>query len=216
MAKARKTLITFLLGLVMSFALIFGVAISLPKSAPTTTAEAETTYTTVDNAFMAYIDDCYAPNGNFYLIVTMSQLDTTTEAQGVAYDTTADDMPTMFRNFDFFNKVKINGYTLAELGCTGVWENAFDVNSGGGAPKYKLRFHMHADPTTWNAAIDAGKVVFGVGSNVTISEGTLIPGYAYLTGDHTATVYRAGCDFVAQSTGLAYGVKSYGKTEVES
>lgn len=178
--------------------------------------EAAPSYTVKETAFMAYIDDCSQANGNFYLIVTMSELDTETVAEGVAYDTSTDDMPTMFRNFDFFNKVKINGYTLAELGCTSVWENAFDVNAGGGAPMYKLRFHMHADPTTWQNAISAGKVVFGVGSNVTISEGTLIPGYAYLTGDHSATVYRAGCDFVSSAAGVDYGVMSVGKTDVLS
>lgn len=178
--------------------------------------EAAPSYTVKETAFMAYIDDVYAPNGNFHLIITMSELDTEIKAQGVAYDTATDDMPKMFTNFDLFNKVKINGYTLQELGCTGVWENAFDVNTGGGAPMYKLRFHMHADPTTWQNAISAGKVVFGVGSNVTISEGTLIPGYAYLTGNHSATVYRAGCDFVSSAAGVDYGVMSVGKTDVLS
>ena len=186
------------------------------QSEDVSTAYAATSYTTKDVAMMAYIDNVYAPNGNFHLIVTLSDLDTETKAEGVAYNTKVDDMPTMFKNFDFFKKVKINGYTLEELGCTSVWENAFDVNSGSGAPLYKLRFHMHADPTMWNNAINDGKVVFGVGSNVTITEGTLIPGYNYMIGDHTATVYRAGCDFVTASAGVDYGVLSYGQTEVES
>ena len=141
-------------------AVVGGWAVSaavLPAQTDVPTAQAEATYTTKDVAMMAYIDNVYAPNGNFYLYVTLSEMDTTTEAEAVAYDTTVDDMPTMFNNFDFFNKVKINGYTLAELGCTGVWENAFDVNAGGGAPKFKFRFHMHADPTKWNEAINAGK-----------------------------------------------------------
>lgn len=178
--------------------------------------EAAPSYTVKETAFMAYIDDVYAPNGNFHLIITMSELDTEIKAEGVAYNTATDDMPKMFTNFDLFNKVKINGYTLQELGCTGVWENKFDVNTGGGAPMYKLRFHMHADPTTWQNAINAGKVVFGVGSNVTISEGTLIPGYEYLTGNHSATVYRAGCEFVSSAAGIDYGIMSVGKTDVLS
>ena len=216
MAKMKKMLTTILLGFVMCISLCLGVALSTPKMASDTTAQAATTYTTKDVAMMAYIDNAYQPNGNFYLYITLSELDTTTQAEGVGVDTSKGDMPTILRNFDFYNKVKINGYTLAELGCTGVWENAFDVNSGGGAPLYKLRFHMHADPTTWNKAIDDGKVVFGVGSNVTISEGALVPGYNYLTGDHTATVYRAGCDFVSSASGVAYSIMSVGKTEVES
>ena len=200
--------------IVSLFAFIASVCAIIAPSVQS--ADAADTYTVKETAFLAYIDDCAASNGNFYLIVTMSELDTETVAEGVAYDTSTDDMPTMFTNFDLFNKVKINGYTLAELGCTSVWENAFDVNAGGGAPMYKLRFHMHADPTTWQAVISAGKVVFGVGSNVTISEGTLIPGYAYLTGDHSATVYRAGCDFVSSAADVNYGVMSVGKTDVLS
>ncbi len=215
MKKIFKRLLTGLCALVGI--VTAGVAVcTFPTSIDNTTAQAATTYTTKDVGMMAYIENVYAPNGNFYLYITMSELDTTTQAESVAVDTSNGDMPTILRNFDFYNKVKINGYTLAELGCTGVWENAFDVNSGGGAPLYKLRFHMHADPTTWTNAIDDGKVVFGVGSNVTISEGALVPGYNYLTGDHTATVYRAGCDFVSSAADVAYGVMSVGKTEVES
>ena len=215
MKKIFKRLLTGLCALVGI--VTAGVAVcTFPTSIDNTTAQAATTYTTKDVGMMAYIEDVYAANGNFYLYITMSELDTTTQAKGVAVDTSKGDMPTILGNFDFYNKVKINGYTLAELGCTGVWENAFDVNSGGGAPLYKFRFHMHADPTTWNNAIDDGKVVFGVGSNVTISEGALVPGYNYLTGDHTATVYRAGCDFVSSASDVAYGIMSVGKTEVES
>ena len=47
-------------------------------------------------------------------------------------------------------------------------------------------------------------------------EGALIPSYAYLQGDLSATIYRAGCDFVTESSSVAYGVLAYAKTEVES
>ena len=214
MTKSIKRIWSMLLSVVAVFALSVGIASALPEKK--IEADAATSYTVKETAFMAYIDNCYAPNGNFYLVITLSELDTSIKQEGVAYDTTVDDMPTMFRQFDFFNKVKINGYTLAELGCNTVWENAFDVNAGSGAPMYKLRFHMHADPTTWNNAINSGKVTFGVGSNVTISEGTLIPGYEYLTGNHSATVYRAGCDYVSSAYDGNYGIKSIGKTDVVS
>ena len=101
MVKTRKTLTTFLLGIVMCLAFCFGVVFSSPKATNVQT-QAAATYTTKDVAMMAYIENVYAPNGNFYLYVTMSEMDTTTQAKAVAYDTSVDDMPTMFRNFNFF------------------------------------------------------------------------------------------------------------------
>ena len=62
MTKVRKTVVTFLMGLVMSIALCFGVVLSLPT--PVSTAEAATTYTTKDMAMMGSVAGWYG-NGNF-------------------------------------------------------------------------------------------------------------------------------------------------------
>ena len=212
MAKARKTLITFLLGLAMSFALIFGVASSLPKSAPTTTAEAETTYTTKDIAMLGRVAGWYG-NGNGEIRLTLGECDWAGESGEKNFDTTLGlgDLPTLLKNLGFFDHIQLGGKTLREWGCTSCYGNIYWLNSG--EPDYTLTIPIAMSADNMTAATAAG---VGANSPVTILEGALIPSYAYLQGDKTATVYRAGMDYVSATSTKPYGIESVGKTDIES
>ncbi|MBQ8405779.1 MAG: hypothetical protein IJX09_03910, partial [Clostridia bacterium] len=93
--------------------------------------------------------------------------------------------------------------------CTSCYDNIYWLNSG--EPKYTLTLPLAMGADNMAVATAAG---IGVNTRLTILEDTLIPSYAYLQGDTSATVYRAGCEFVTESSHVAYGVLAYGKTEV--
>ena len=210
--KARKSLVTLLLGLVTCLSLTFGVVFALPSFKTASTAEAATTYTTKDVAMLGSVAGWHG-NGNFEVRLTLGECDWAGESGKKAFDTNKGlgDLQTLLKNLDFFNKIAVGGKTLAEWGCTSCYGNVYWLNVS--EPKYTIQI-----PLAMGAENMATATAAGVGSNsrLTIKEGALIPSYAYLQGDATATVYRAGCDFVTENSGVAYGVLAYGKTEVES
>ena len=212
--KARKSLVTLLLGIVTCLSLTFGVVFALPSFKTAKTAEAATTYTTKDVAMLGSIAGWYG-NGNFTLNVTLGEADWTNADAGVKTYVRGEgmrgDMPGVLNEMDFFNKIEVGGKTLSEWGCTTCYDNNYELNSG--EPDNILTLHLKMSQENMNTASAAG---VGANSRLTFKEGALIPSYAYLQGNATATVYRAGCDFVTENSGVAYGIKAVGKTEVES
>ena len=181
----------------------------------TASAAVATEYEVVDTVTMVRLEDVYVDNGNFSLYVLVPELDTGDKKAEVNFGYNLD---SVFENLGFFDKVTIGEKTLRELGCTTFWTHTtVGINSdgNGGFPYNYLHLYCHAEPETWKAAYNAGEVQFGK-SIVTVKEGALIPGYAYLNGDKDAKLYRAGCDFATQSSTANYGITSYGKTEIES
>ncbi len=208
--KARKTLVTFLLGIVTCLSLTFGVAFALPSIESTQTAKAAN-YTTKDVAMLGRVAGWHG-NGNFEVRITLGECDWAGESGQKTFDTTKGlDLPTLLKNLDFFNRIVVGGKTLAEWGCTTCYDNIYWLNEG--EPKYTITIPLAMGEANMSTATAAG---VGANSPVTIKEGALIPSYAYLQGNATATVYRAGCDFVSESSSVDYSILAYGKTEVES
>lgn len=191
-----------------------GVA-TLQDSQDMTTASAAvaTVYETVDTTVLATIKNEYIPNGNFSLYFVLPELDTGNKTGSVSFGV---DIAEEFNKLGLFDKVKIGNKTLKEYGCTGFWTNAIGINEVeiGAVPHNHLRLYCHADPELWQAAHNSGEISFS--SPVTVAEGALIPGYAYLNGDDNAKLYRTGCDYVTTASNANYGITSYGETEIES
>ena len=205
--SARKTWITFLLGIVMSFALMFGVAFALPKSETAAKVKAENTYTTKDVAMMGRVAGWYG-NGNFEINLTIGECDWAGESGQKNYN---GQLKNLLNDLDFFNHIKLGDKTLAEWGCTACYDNIYWLNSG--EPKYTLMIPLAMGAENMAAASAAG---IGGGTPFTVLEGALIPSYAYLQGNTSATVYRAGCDYVSSSSTVTFSIESAGKTDVES
>ena len=181
----------------------------------TASAAVATEYEVVDTVTMVRLEDVYVDNGNFSLYVLVPELDTGDKKAEVNFGYNLD---SVFENLGFFDKVTIGEKTLRELGCTSFWTHTtVGINSdgNGGFPYNYLHLYCHAEPETWKAAYNAGDVQFGK-SIVTVKEGALIPGYAYLNGDKDAKLYRAGCDYATQSSTANYGLESHGKTDIEA
>ena len=176
------------------------------------TAYAASTYTTKDVAMLGSIAGWHG-NGNFEIRLTLGECDWASETGQKAYAGTEKfpDLPSLLQDLDLFNYIKVGGKTLAQWGCTTCYENSYWLNQS--EPKYTLTLPLAMGADNMAAATAAG---VGSNSRLTILEGALIPSYAYLQGDTSATVYRAGCDFVTESSDVAYGVLAYAKTEVES
>lgn len=192
-----------------------GVA-TLQDSQDMTTANAmvATEYETVDTAVLATIKNEYIPNGNFSLYLLVPELDMGGKTGQVSFNS---DMAYEFNKLGFFDKIKIGEKTLREWGCTSFYYSdsvGFNEKPVGEVPHNNIRLYCHADPAIWEAAHKSGEISFS--SPVTVAEGALIPGYAYLSGGENAKLYRTGCDYVTASSTANYGITSYGKTEIES
>ena len=83
----RKTFITFLMGIVMSVALIFGVVFALPKSEQDTKVASASSYTTKDVAMLGSVSGWYG-NGNFEIRLTLGECDWAGESGQKSYATT--------------------------------------------------------------------------------------------------------------------------------
>ena len=207
MTRSLKKITAWLFSFALTLALVLGIVFAMPTTdAKVQTAEAETTYTTKDIAMLGRVAGWYG-NGNFEIRLTLGEADWTAEAKKNYAGT--GDLPTLLNNLGFFDHIQLGGKTLREWGCTSCYGNYYWLNSS--EPDYTLMIPLSMSNMT-------GATAAGVGANspVTILEGALIPSDAYLQGDTTATVYRAGCDFVTMDSSVAYGIMAYGKTEVES
>ncbi len=217
MRKIKKTLIACLLAL---FAVTIGFGFSTMQS--NNTAKAETpTYVTKDVAMMAKLagwhgtNETPITNGNFELDIIVGECDWTTETSDQkTFDTTVygTDLAGLLKSLDFFNKIKLGEKTLAEWGCTACYGNFYWFNCSSPA-NYSIRIPLAMTAEGKNAATAAG---IGHASPATVLEGALIPSKAYLEGNASATVYKAGCEFVSFNSTVNYGIASIGKTEVES
>ena len=170
-------------------------------------------YATEDVFFMARVTNVYAPNGNFNLTLSMSNYDASVTQSNYVF---SKELAPIFNEFGFFDKVKIGEKSLRELGCTGFWDNAIDV--GTNEPKNVINLHCHADPEIWQAAINNGEVAFSSPTcPITIEEGTLLPGFSYLTDGANPIVYRAAHTTVSTpKAGIAYDMENYVQAEIES
>lgn len=180
----------------------------------TASAAVATTYETVDTAMMATIHNEYIPNGNFSLYIIIPDLDMGGRTGCVEFTMNLADE---FNKLGLFDKVKIAGKSLREWGCTSFYNNyAIGINEkpNDQVPHNHIRLYCHADPEKWEAGYNAGEWNFS--SKVTIEEGALFPGYAYLSGSADAKLYRAGCTFVKEPSTANYGITSYGETDVVS
>lgn len=218
MRKFKKWLIT---ALCASCAVSAGAAIADWNEEVTASAAVATQYTVVDTSLMAKISENYTPNGNFNLSIILPQIDTAVKKDAVTFDGV--DLAKVFNDFGFFDKVKIGEKTLREYGCVSFWDGA--IGFGVGEPQNSINLHCHADPDIWKEAVKSGEVSLGTWggsqwavnpSDVTIEEGTLIPGYTYLNGDDDAVVYRASCTYVSQASVHDYSWESHGQTDIEA
>ena len=211
-----KNMKKWLLSIMCAVCAFAGVA-TLQSNQDVTTASAAvaTEYETVDTAIMATIKNEYIPNGNFSLYILIPELDMGGKQGRVEFPV---DMADTFNKLGLFDNVKIADKTLREWGCTSFYDNAaIGINEkiSDEVPHNHIRLYCHVDdPVKWETAYNAGEWSFS--STITVAEGSLFPGYAYLNGDENAKLYRAGCEFVTTSSSANYGVTSYGETEVES
>ncbi len=217
MRKIKKTLLSCLIAI---FAVTIGFGFATMQSKQTANAE-NPTYVTKDVAMMAKLagwhgtDETPITNGNFELDIIVGECDWTTETSDQkTFDTTVygTDLAGLLKSLDFFNKIKLGEKTLAEWGCTACYGNYYWFNCSSPA-NYSIRIPLAMTAEGKNAATAAG---IGHASPATVLEGALIPSKAYLEGNASATVYKAGCEFVSENTDLNYGIMSTGKTEVES
>lgn len=191
-----------------------GVATLQKGEEVTASAAVATEYEVVDSAIMATIHNEYIPNGNFSLYIIIPELDMGGKTGQVDFTM---NLANEFNKLGLFDKVKIAGKSLREYGCTEFYNNyAIGINEKPAAevPHNHIRLYCHADPEIWSAAHNSGEISFS--SDVTVEEGALFPGYAYLSGAEGATLYRAGCTFVKTSSTANYGMTSYGETDIES
>ncbi len=202
--KKRIQFILCAICLFATFALTLGVGFTF-NSKPQTARAAS--YTTKDVAMLGRVAGWYG-NGNFEITFTLGECDWANESGQKTYNGNLKDL---LASLDFFNKIKLGDKTLAEWGCTSCYDNGTYYWLNAGEPKYTLRI-----PLSMTNMVEATAAGIVAGSPVTILEGALIPSKAYLEGDTSATVYRAGCDFATETSDVAYGIKAYGKTEVES
>ena len=210
--KAWKKL--FLTGLIACTAVIGGAALGQPTiESETASAATSQTYETKDVFIMARITNVYVPNGNFNLTITLSEYDTKIAQGSYAF---SQDLATAFNEVGFFDNIKLGEKTLRDYGCVGFWENKMDLNRN--EPKPVINLHCHADPAIWQEAYDKGEIAFSSSScPVTIEEGTMIPGFGYLTGESESIMYRASHTFVSRPrSGIDYDMETYAQTEVES
>ena len=180
-----------------------------PATVETPTAQAEASYTTKDIAMMGRVAGWYG-NGNFELRLTLGYADWSGSSAQKSYVGEAD-LATALNKLGFFDKIKLGDKTLREWGCTACYDNWYKVNSG--EPDYTLMIPLAMGAENMTAASEAG---IGADTPFTILEGALIPSDAYLQGDTSATVYRAGCDYVTTNSDVAYGIYSTATTEVQS
>ncbi len=180
----------------------------------TASAAVATEYEIVDTAMMATIHNEHIPNGNFSLYIIIPELDMGGKTGYVEFPM---NLAEEFNKLGLFDKVKIAGKSLREYGCTSFYDNfAIGINEKPTAevPHNHIRLYCHADPAIWEAAYNAGEWNFS--STITIEEGALFPGYAYLSGSEDAKLYRAGCTFVKEPSTANYGITSYGETDIEA
>ena len=165
-------------------------------------------YTVEDTGFFVKYSNVYAPGGNFNLYICSTELDMGGKTAAMSFEGV--DLATVFNSIGFFDKVKVNGKTLRELGCTSFWNNEIGFNSAiGGAPKNHIQLNCHTNNVEeWQAIADNV-------TEVTVCEGALIPGYAFLNGDENAKLYCADHDYVGVPSTANYEWQTHAQTEVE-
>ena len=213
MRKLQKWILS---ALCAAFAFVGVATLQNEKEVATASAAVATEYEVVDTAIMAKIHNEYIPNGNFSLYLIMDDFDMGGREGCVDVNV---NLAEEFNKLGFFDKVKIGDKTLREYGCTGFYNNyAFGINEKPSeeVPHNHIRLYCHADPEIWEAAHNDKENGISFSSDVTLAEGTLIPGYSYLMGEANATLYRAGCEFVTTQSTANYGVTAYGETDIES
>lgn len=211
MKTLKKMLLTTLCA---TCAVCAGAATAEWNDTNVASAAVATEYTTVETAMMMKLENVYQGNGNFNIYVTLPEYDTNIVQDNVVF--TDVDLASVFDNFGFFDSVKIGEKSLRELGCTGFY-SGYQMAFGVGEPKNVVKLYLHADPETWMAAYNAGEVVFGDNqTDVTITEGTIIPGYKYLMGEANATVYKADKTYVSERiTDLTYSYYTTAQTQID-
>lgn len=190
-----------------------GVATLNVNNEVTADAAVATEYTVVEDSFFIKLGDEYKAGGNFNLWFTIPTLDTGDVTGEVSF--AGVDFAKVMDGLGFFDKVKIDGVSLRDYGCTGFWKNSigFDDSSSGHTPRSNVHFYCSANRSI--AQKDIASVDFGT-AVVTLEEGALIPGYAYLSGGEDAKLYRAGCDYKMTAASSAnYGIETRGLTDVE-
>ena len=211
-----KNLKKWLLSIMCAVCAFAGVAtLQNDTKVETASAAVATEYEVVDTAMMATIKNEYIPNGNFSLYIIIPELDMGGKTGQVTFPV---DMAQEFNKLGLFDNIKIAGKSLREYGCTGFWGDGMSIGinekPNDQVPHNHIRLYCHADPVIWETAYNAGE--WNWSSEVTIAEGTLIPGYSYLSGAEDATLYRAGCEFVTAPSTANYGITSYGETDIVS
>ena len=179
--------------------------------------------TVVDTAMMVRITDIYHAGGNLNMFIVIPGLDVGTAGDGLAFDYSKESLEALFNEFGLFDMVYINDKSLREWGFVGFWNGSLGFNIDGPTPHIYL--HMHTDNPDYSAAVESGEITFTKYTNgaldikqsaITVKDGLLIPGYAYLNGDENAVVYRAVADFVTAGEHRPYDIEANAYTNVDS
>lgn len=212
--KLRNKVLAGLLSLCAVFA---GAGIATAKNEVKATAETPA-YTVVESSVMVKFSDVYAAGGNFNLWVILPQFDY--ELVNKDYSVNKVNLSAVgvyekLNAIKFFDNIMIGEHTLAELGCTGFYQDTIPV--GDGEPQNLICMPLHVNPDILAPMVESGEIVMGR-TAVTIKEGALIPGYNYLAGNANPVVYQMGCDYVTvwSDYPVSYSYETEGKTDVEA
>ena len=180
--------------------------------------------TVKDVAMMVRITDIYHAGGNLNMFVIIPGLDVGPAGDGLAFDGYSKEaLEALFNEFGLFDMVYLAGKSLREWGFVGFWNGSLGFNVDG--PNPHIYLHMHTDNPDYAAAVENGEINFTKyesgaltikQSAITVKDGLLIPGYAYLNGDENAVVYRAVTDFVTTGEHRPYDLEANAYTNVDS
>lgn len=187
-------------------------------------------YQVVESTMLAYVANCYALGGNINLHVAVPELDLPEGGtKWYATDTIGKaEFEEMMTAFGIFDKIMLGDKTLREWGFTSF----FTDNQGqAGGPEYLTGYNMssptpsmyiqlHTDSQEFKDEFDRGNInLEGNGDmvKVTIKEGLIIPGNAFLTGADVATLYVSNAQSeTAGEAGRSYNFESVIYTDIDS
>ncbi|MBR2384437.1 MAG: hypothetical protein IKA99_02390 [Clostridia bacterium] len=186
--------------------------------------------TIVDTAMMVRITDINHAGGNLNMFIIIPGLDVGTAGDGLSFDYSKESLEALFDEFGLYDMIYINDKSLRDWGFVGFWNGSLGFNVDGPSPHIYL--HMHTDNPEYAAAVESGEITFtkykdtdgdGIGdtldikqSAVSVDKGLLIPGYAFLSEEENAVVYRLSTDVVTRGEHRPYDLETRAYTNVDS
>ena len=189
-------------------------------------------YQVTEVSMLATIVNCYAPGGNVNLHVTVPGLDLPATENGQIWYSTDDIdkayLEELMDSFGLFDKILIGDNTLREWGFTSFFTDNQGVADGPnylvgfnmGVPYPSVYFQLHTDSQEFKDEFAVGNINLdqsGSMTAVTIKEGLIIPGNAFLTGQDQSDIYIANAQSVSAGNALRnFCFESVVYTDVDS